>query len=186
MSKDSAAASIGVLIMDFINAIRDDNLEWKEKTQDKINLLREKSELDLEGISQKIQMGKLKFEQDVQIVQRQFKSDMDNLERRINSDAKRYENFLFSIEELGDKLEQFYPTMPQAMVLVIHDHATQLLHQAWESSDVKEKFAFKKELVQFLALIFDDINPAVLQGETSNLSSTLPHKTLNHIKDRNK
>ena len=34
MSRESTAASIGTLVMDFINALRDENLRWNEDTED--------------------------------------------------------------------------------------------------------------------------------------------------------
>jgi hypothetical protein len=184
MSRETSAANIGMLVMDFINALRDDNLEWHENTQDRRNDLRVKQKLHGESINQEIQKLKLKFEQDIHTMEHEFQFLMKKETLKTEAEIKNYQRFLDSIEDLREKLEEVYPNMPPALILVIHEYATQLLYKLWDSPDGQDKLTGRKDLVKFLALVSEDTDPLALQAVTNNQSAALPHKTLKYIREQ--
>ncbi len=181
MDNESSAAKIGILIMDFINALKDKNLSWQEETEDRRNDLQSKRKLSAEQIAHEVQRLKVEFQHEIQRKEHDFQVDMRKRKSRAEDEIQNYQRFLDAIEELREKLEEFYPNMPSALVLVIHEYVTQLLHKMWEAPDGREKLAHRLKLVDFLALVSEDTSPTALQAEQQGIRS-LPSRTLEHIR----
>ena len=135
-----------------------------------------------EDINQEVQRLKQQFEREIEQQENDSQVEIEKKKQKADVEIENYKRFLQSIENIREKLEEFYPNMPLAMVIVIHEYATQLLNQMWESSDDKEKLTYRKNLVEFLASVSEDTNLKVL--ESSHNSSTLPHRTLKCIKEK--
>jgi hypothetical protein len=181
MSRESAAAELGMLVMDLINTLRDENLEWHEHTQKRRNDIRVEREMNQEKMSQDLQKLVLKFQQDIHIMNHDFQVTMHKKTVEAELDVKNYERFIYSIEDLRGRLEEIYPNMPLFLVSIIHEYATQLLKKMWGSPEGREKLLGRRDLVEFLALVYEDISPVAVQAEVSN---PLPHRTLKYIREQ--
>jgi HEAT repeats len=183
MSGEATAIGISVLVMDFISALRGENLTWQKETQDKSKALQVRQTLSSEKLRQEIQKLKFEFEQEIIRKEHYFQLELEKEKLKAEANIKNYQRFLEAIDDLKDKLKELYPNMPPALVLVIHDYTLQLLHKMWDSPDSMERLALRRELVQVLTLVSEDANQAELQGGTDQ-SAGLPKKILKYIQDR--
>ena len=180
MSGEAISTSISALIMNFISALCDVNLTWQKENEDRIKVLQMQRTLSVEKLHQEIQKRKLEFEREMMLQEHQLQEELEK--KKLEADARNYQRFLDSIDELRDKLEELYPGMPPALILVIHQYASQLLNKMWDSSDARERLLYQKDFVQFLALVSEDANQRKLQGE-ANQPTALPQRTLRHIQE---
>ena len=185
MSRESIAAQIATIAVDLINNLRQANLKYKKETEEIEHNLSTRQAISSEEINQKIKILQQQFEQEIEQREHDFQVKIEKKKQKADLEVKNYQRFLESIEDMREKLEEFYPEIPLPLILVIHEYATHLLHKMWETSDVRERLKHQKKFVQFLSLVSQDTNPGHLQGNLDN-SPILPHRTLKYIQEESK
>ncbi|MBD2776401.1 hypothetical protein [Iningainema tapete] len=178
MNEIPSSKYFGIFLMDFINAIRDKNLEWYEKTADRTKALKEKNELSSVQIEQAIKKSVQDFEQEIALKKITYDQQMENAKLKAKKTMQKYEKFLEEIDELRNRIQEFYPNMPLPLVSLIHHHASQLLDEMWQASENKRELNCKKEFIQFLTVVYEDTDPTALKG-----NPRLPLRILKYIEE---
>lgn len=181
MVNETLSASFGRFLMDFINAVKDENLQWRENSFEKRSELRKRQEISDVDILHSIERIKNDFQQEIAQKSHEFDVRMQKLKLQAQADLNDYNEFLDAIEELKNKMQQFYPDMPRPLLLIVHDYAKQLFHAMWEA-EPKRKLTLRSEYVQFLTMVAEDVSPLTLEAGSGS-PKTFPQRTLKHIQE---
>lgn len=102
MTNDSLSRNFGVFIMDFIRAIKDENLSWKENTQERRSKLEANQQKSSVEIQQDILKIKKDFENKMAETEAEFSLKMDKIRLKHKQDLEDYDRFLKNIAKLRD------------------------------------------------------------------------------------
>jgi HEAT repeats len=186
MSTESAAIEVGIFLTHFINTIGDLLLPRHravehENYEQALYLKRFKTQKHKLEIERETLLRKFEFEKEAFKREIAFQAEVERKKLQSEAEIKNYRDFLNAIDELKDQLIEFYPNMPKPEVLVIHHHAKELLNGMWNSENPEESLTYRKRFVQFLTVVSEDVNLAVLQRE-QNRFLTLPEKVLQYVR----
>jgi len=110
----------------------------------------------------------------------EHKAQQKQLQMKINQDLRDYDYFSNELEKFKlDMISSFTAAQP-GKVLLIHSHASGLLEQMWDETDIDEKNILRVKFLDFFDAVTDDFRKLDASQDGTYLQ---PEKTLNLIRD---
>ena len=174
------SSDMGRFLADFMNAIKDANLERKIRVQKAVEKLTQDQNLSavqLEGMIRKI---RLKQDKKLEKIEKEKNAEIKLLEERLAREANEYIAFLDSIDELKERLQKNYNLAPKAIFLTIYRRASKILHKMWDANNENDFQIYQTKFLNIIRAAAED-NFVLESGEGQNL---LPEKTLIEIQKK--
>ena len=158
-----ASEELGKFVAGLLETIKTESLEWQKKHNE--DLLKLKKDKELADVELRHQIEEL---------QARFEEHKVRIRMEEQHKTRQFSEFLQSIDETKTKILEHFPTMSKPIALMIHHHATELLKQAWNSPDTRDKLISQNKFTQLMLTITEEL----IEG---NAQKSLPEKTLKFI-----
>ncbi len=165
----SFSKEFGKFIIEFINAIRDENIRWQQQNLPTLNELERQRQLSKVEIEEELRRRQIKFENEV--VQ---------LELEGEGEIQDFKEFLIAIDKIKNDIQQNFAQVSLPVALLIHQYGKRLLIQMWHSGNIHDRIKYEQELFDFLFTINEDIY-SISTKEDKN-GYLMPEKTIKLIR----
>jgi hypothetical protein len=143
-------------MMDFINELRTQTLDWEQDNVDKIAELREKRAVARETVQGRANEERARFKNELQRKQIAHEQEMEGIKTSGERRLRNYKEFLDAVDGMKQDLQRLYPEMPLATSLLLHHHASSLLEKMWHEKEEYEREKLQERFVKFLMAAQDD------------------------------
>lgn len=143
-------------IMEFVNELRDQNLEWKRARIDDKHDLQEKEDIGRANRKGRAMEERIKYENAIKEQKLKHEQQMEAIKISGEHRLKNYKDFLHAVNDMKQDLRRLYPEMPLVTALLLHHHASDLLDKMWHEKDEYEHERLKGRFVKFLLAAQDD------------------------------
>jgi hypothetical protein len=150
------ARSFANSMMEFINELKTQTLDWEQDNVDKISELREKRAVAKESVQGKANEERAKFKNELQKRQIKHDQEMEGIKTSGERRLRNYKEFLDAVDDMKQDLQRLYPEMPLATSLLLHHHASSLLEKMWHEKEEYEREKLQERFVKFLIAAQDD------------------------------
>ncbi len=165
----SFSEEFGKFTMEFVNAIRDENIHWQEENLPALNELDKQRKMSKQEIAQELIRRQVKF-----------KFETEQLEAEGASKVQDFREFLDAIDKIKNDFKENFQQMSLPVVLSIHQYGKRLLISMWNSDNLQERKKYEKQLFDFLFTVNEDMYSISSQEKKDGL--LLPEKTLKLIR----
>ena len=176
MMKGSSIASFFVTLF---NSAKSENLRWQQDKQDEIQALKNTKALEKQSLQAELKKRQALFEHQLAKVEQHHKTDLSMLKAQSDQQLRDYKQYLDSIDQLKTLIQDSYAHLPNAVSLLIHHHAKQMLNQMWECEDIKEKLGHEAKLIELMTAVHKDTLDLPLKTDANH---QFPKRTLRLIK----
>jgi hypothetical protein len=150
------ARSFATSMMEFINELKTQSLEWEQNNSEEISELREQRALAKERIQGRASEERAKFKNELEKQQLEHEQKMEEIKVSGERRLRNYKEFLDAVDGMKQDLQRLYPDMPLATSLLLHHHASNLLERMWHEKDEYERGKLQEKFVIFLMAAQDD------------------------------
>jgi hypothetical protein len=163
----SLPEDVAKFLATFIATVKSESIEWQKKHQ-----------ADLAKLKKDRAVSEQELKELISEMEIRFKAKSQRIQIDENNKTKNFQDYLAAIDELKQQIKECFPQMQQALVLLIHHHATQLLVQAWDGpiTQVEDK---QKKYITLMMTIQEDMMEL---GESGQARKLLPEKTMKVIR----
>jgi len=154
-------------LITFFNTLKTESREWEKQHQPEI----------LELKRNKI-ISELQLKHDIEEQEIRFKSRIQEVEMDEANNTQNFQKFLISLDEIRTEIIENYPQMPKALALLIYNHATTLLKEAWHNPDNLKKIVSHRKFVELTKTLTIEMANIT---DTNGNRKLLPEKTIDLI-----
>lgn len=177
----AAAKKLGALIMGFIHSVKNEKVRWQQEKHQEIAALHRSKALAKQALKAELAEKALEREHEISLLKQRYGTELVKLKARCEQDLKDYKHYLAAIDRLKVDIQKTYAPMPEAIALIIHHHAKQLLNRMWEAEDLQEKLKCERDLMRFIGAVHEDTWQFPAQAERGD-SPRLPRRTMELIR----
>jgi len=160
----SLNGNLAEFLAKLINTLQEESLKWQEQNQADLLMLNKEEIIAAEKIRQELLRMKAQFEGELERLQilETYRNEM-------------FKDFLDSIDESKRQFIEHYPNMSRAMAIMICNHATELLSEAFNNSNIHERQKKESMYLQFMTCVCEELTETVE-------NKSLPERTLELLK----
>lgn len=169
----SISKELGKYAMDFVNSIRESNLQWLENNQ-----------LRYQHLETERRIAQAKSEHELSKLKLQYDSELKRLSAVYQEEERLHKNYLKQSDVLVHKLCEQYPAISNTpFETLIHHRINTILHLMWESGNLNERNYNEKRLGTLLKTIIEETEDYEIIASSSGVKKRLPEKTIGYIEN---
>lgn len=176
------ANSLGRIVSELMIAVKSTNTNWMENNLEAIYISQKNKAIYELDLKEQIQIRKAEINQTLNTLALKYEGDLEQLKMKIDQETKEYANFLKELDALKSQIVGAFKNLPSVTALLIHRHASKLLNDMWNESDIEKRTEIEGKLLDVLRSVSDDV--ALLKGSKDG-TYYLPEKTLDLIRGSN-
>ena len=164
--------------MNGFNLVKSENLQWQLENYKKVHELNCQTQLSKQELEAKLEKQKAEFSFQLDRLKQQHAIDLTMFKAECGQQVRDYKQYLDSIDQLKNLIQQSYSHLPDAISLTIHHHAKQILKQMWEAENLAEKMQFETSLLDLMTRVHQDTQDKLVQNQKGK---QIPVRTLELI-----
>lgn len=174
------AGSLARIVSELIIAAKSANTQWMERNLDTIYKNREKKEkLELE-LQREIQLRKAEIRQELNKLALEYEGELERVKMKVEQETRNYEDFLKELDSMKAQIVAAFKNVPPVTALLIHRHASGLLNQMWNESNLEQRKILEGRLLDLFGTVSDDV--LTLKASVDG-TYCFPEKTIKLIRD---
>ena len=118
----------------------------------------------------------VEVDHEIEILRERHKAELVRVRMEEEQSTKDYSEFIESMGKLKTDLRKAYPKLPEAMLLLIYQHARRMLDSMWKQKDMQSEQMWRSRLLVFMQVVCEDTI------EAANTPQVIPFKTLEAIR----
>ena len=178
LSSTKLRSRIGSFFMNGFNLVKSENLQWQQENHKKVHDLNSQSKHEKQALKASIDKQKAEFSFQLDHLKQQHETDLLMFKAECEQNINDYKQYLESIDQLKDMIQQRYSHLPDAISLTIHHHAKQILKQMWETKDFAKKMRLETSLLDLMTRVYQDTKDEIKQSQQDK---QIPVRTLELI-----
>lgn len=155
-------------------AIKNKKIQWRMDNQAQQHLLKQQQALSEYDLTDQLKKRRVQLDYELSLLKTTHDMQLKMLKTKCLQDINDYKQYLASLDQLKQSIQNSYTHLPDAIAFTIHHHAKQLLNAMWEAPSDNEKMQYELQLIRFMTTIQEDTRLS-LSGESQ---SQQPEKTL--------
>jgi hypothetical protein len=171
-------SSFGSFFITLFNSAKSENLRWQQDKHDEIQALKNTKALEKQSLQAELKKRQVQFEHELAKMTQHHETDLSMLKAQSEQQIRDYKQYLDSIDQLKNLIQDSYSHLPSAVSLLIHYHAKQMLNQMWECEDFQEKLGHEAKLIELMTAVHQD----TLNLTKVNDKQQFPKRTLRLIR----
>jgi len=172
-------SNIASFFVNLFNSAKSENLRWQQDKQDEIQSLKKTKALEKQSLQAELKKRQSQFEHQLAQMEQLHKTDLSMLKAQSEQQLRDYKQYLDSIDQLKTLIQGSYSHLPNAVSLMIHHHAKQMLNQMWECKDIQKKLGHEAKLIELMTAVHKDTLDLPLESDAGH---QFPQRTLRLIK----
>ncbi len=150
------SSDTGSFLARLFNSAKSENLRWQQEKQDEIQSLKKTRTLEKQSLQAELKKRQAQFEHELAKMKQMQGTDLAMLKAQSEQQFRDYKEYLDSIDQLKVLIQESYSHLPNAVSLLIHHHAKQMLNQMWECEDFQEKIGHEAKLIELMKAVHKD------------------------------
>jgi hypothetical protein len=162
------------MLVRFFYTLKDESLQWKVLNQEQLLKLKHERGMAEKVLEVELKNKSVLLAHEISLLETKNNAELTMLKIKYQQDIKDYKQYLSSLDQLKQSIQQSYAHLPVAVAFTIHHHAKQLLNKMWEADDIETKMRFEIQLLQFMTAAHEDARLNIENEAVENV----PQKTL--------
>lgn len=165
------AEGLARFLASFVQTIKSESIDWQKQNQPELLKLKEEK-----------LVGEQRIKQRLQEMEDRFQEHRQRVKAEETRKTQQFQDYLNSIDDLKQKILQYYPQMPKPLALMIHHRATQLLTRAWHDADALKRTKGHQDFFDLMVTVTYELGELEQLADSKGKMPILPKKTIDLIR----